>query len=116
MEQQDASDWGSHFSSLKDPRVERTKRHKLLDIIIIAISGTICGSDGWVEIEHFGKEKEAWLRTILGLSNLSPTSGILDPAQRMKRSISCRHSRQLSFFWERDWDWSSSLVLISSIL
>jgi hypothetical protein len=69
MEQQDVLDLGSHFSSLKDPRVERTKRNKLLDIIIIAICGTICGADGWVEIEKFGKEKEAWIRTILELPN-----------------------------------------------
>ena len=59
MEQQNVLDLGSHFASLKDPRVERTKRHKLLDIIIIAICGTICGADGWVEIEEFGKQKVA---------------------------------------------------------
>jgi len=88
MEQQDVLDLGSHFSSLKDPRVERTKRHKLLDIIIIAICGTICGADGWVEIEQFGKEKEAWLRTILELPNGIPSHDTfgrvfahLDPAE-----------------------------------
>jgi len=63
----------SHFASLKDPRIERTKRHKLLDIIIIAICGTICGADGWVEIEQFGKEKEEWLKTILELPNGIPS-------------------------------------------
>jgi predicted transposase YbfD/YdcC len=73
MEQQNVLDLGSHFASLKDPRVERTKRHKLLDIIIIALCGTICGADGWVEIEQFGKEKEAWLRTILELPNGIPS-------------------------------------------
>src|SRR5256884_9888399 len=73
MEQQDVLDLGSHFGSLKDPRVERTKRHKLLDIIIIAICGTICGADGWVEIEEFGKQKEAWLKTILELPNGIPS-------------------------------------------
>lgn len=56
-----------------DPRVERTKRHKLLDIIIIAICGTICGADGWVAIEQFGKAKEAWLKTILELPNGIPS-------------------------------------------
>ena len=73
MEQQNVLDLGSHFASLKDPRVERTKRHKLLDIIIIAICGTICGADGWVEIEEFGKQKEAWLKTILELPNGIPS-------------------------------------------
>lgn len=73
MEQQNVLDLGSHFASLKDPRVERTKRHKLLDIIIIAICGTICGADGWVEIEEFGKQKEVWLKTILELPNGIPS-------------------------------------------
>ena len=73
MEQQSILDLGSHFSSLNDPRVERTKKHKLIDIVIIAICGTICGADGWVEIEQFGKAKEAWLKTFLELPNGIPS-------------------------------------------
>ncbi len=73
MEQRSISDLKNHFSSLNDPRIERTKKHKLLDIIIIAICGTICGADGWVEIEQFGKAKEAWLKTILELPNGIPS-------------------------------------------
>ena len=34
-----------HFDDLDDPRVERTRRHKLVDIIAIAICATICGAD-----------------------------------------------------------------------
>ena len=37
----------AHFATLSDPRVNRTKKHKLLDIIIIAICAVICGADGW---------------------------------------------------------------------
>jgi hypothetical protein len=39
----------------------------MLDIIIIAICGVICGAEGWVEIEAFGKAKEAWLKELLEL-------------------------------------------------
>lgn len=39
-----------HFSDLTDPRIDRTKRHKLLDIIVIAICGIICGADDWVSL------------------------------------------------------------------
>src|SRR5947207_13244544 len=73
MEQQNVLDLASHFSSLRDRRVERTKEHKLLDIIIIAICGAICGADGGVAIEQFGKAKEAWLKTILELPNGIPS-------------------------------------------
>ena len=34
-----------HFADLDDPRVERTRRHKLVDIIAIAICAIICGAD-----------------------------------------------------------------------
>ena len=73
MEQQPSLDLETYFAAVDDPRVERTKRHKLLDIIIIAICGMICGAEGWVEIEEFGKEKEAWLKTILELPNGIPS-------------------------------------------
>ena len=53
------------FASLEDPRIERSKRHKLLDIIAIAICATICGADSWVHIEMFGRSKEEWFRTFL---------------------------------------------------
>ncbi len=46
-----------HFSSLSDPRVDRTKRHHLLDLLTIAICNIICGANGWVEIEEFGNAK-----------------------------------------------------------
>ena len=47
----------AHFATLSDPRVNRTKKHKLLDIIIIAICAVICGADGWVAVEAFGHAK-----------------------------------------------------------
>ena len=37
-----------HFSNIKDPRLHNHNfRHKLCDIFIIALMGTICGADGW---------------------------------------------------------------------
>jgi predicted transposase YbfD/YdcC len=45
----------------------------LLDIIIIAICGVICGAEGWVEIEEFGKAKEMWLKELLELPNGIPS-------------------------------------------
>ncbi|HEY6410298.1 MAG TPA: ISAs1 family transposase [Ktedonobacteraceae bacterium] len=61
------------FAQVEDPRVERTKRHRLRDIIILAICGVICGAEGWVEIEEFGKAKEAWFTDLLGLPNGIPS-------------------------------------------
>lgn len=46
-----------HFGVMEDPRIERHKQHKLLDIIVIAICAVICGADGWVAVEAFGRAK-----------------------------------------------------------
>jgi len=51
------------FSDLTDPRVDRTKRHKLLDIIGLTITAVLCGADNWVEVQEFGEIREDWLRT-----------------------------------------------------
>jgi predicted transposase YbfD/YdcC len=78
----------AHLSEIDDPRIDRTKQHKLLDILVIAICAVICGADDWVEIEMFGLAKEAWLRTILELPNGIPSHdtfgrvfGRIDPEQ-----------------------------------
>jgi predicted transposase YbfD/YdcC len=73
MEHQRPLDLASYFAEIEDPRIERTKQHKLLDIIIIAICGMVCGAEGWVGIEEFGTEKEEWLKTILELPNGIPS-------------------------------------------
>jgi predicted transposase YbfD/YdcC len=54
----------THFSELQDPRGPNIE-DLFFDIIVIAILGTICGADGWVEIEQFGRQKEQWLRQYL---------------------------------------------------
>lgn len=73
MEQRDVRDLETIFAQVEDPRVERTKRHRLRDIIILAICGVICGAEGWVEIEEFGKAKEAWFTELLKLPNGIPS-------------------------------------------
>jgi predicted transposase YbfD/YdcC len=62
-----------HFAVIRDPRVERTKKHKLQDIVVIAVCATICGAEHWTHIETFGKVHEAWFRTFLGLPHGIPS-------------------------------------------
>ncbi len=62
-----------HFGSLVDPRIDRTKRHNLMDIITIALCGVIAGADSWVDVEAFGKRKVEWLRKMLDLPNGIPS-------------------------------------------
>jgi len=62
-----------YFSELKDPRVNRTKRHFLQDILTIAICAVICGADGWVQVAEFGRCKCKWFKTFLQLPNGIPS-------------------------------------------
>lgn len=62
-----------HFAQMSDPRVERTKQHKLIDIMTIAICAVICGADTWVDIETYGKSKSSFLKQFLELPNGIPS-------------------------------------------
>ena len=62
-----------YFGTLEDPRIDRCKRHQLLDIIAIAICAVICGADSWVYIELFGKSKLEWFQTFLELPHGIPS-------------------------------------------
>lgn len=63
----------AHFGGLDDPRIERSKRHQLLDIITIAICAVICGADSWVDVTAWGQTKQKWLRKYLRLPNGIPS-------------------------------------------
>ena len=61
------------FDELNDPRLDRTRLHSLRDIVILSILAVICGADGFVQIEDFGKAKDDWLRKVLDLPNGIPS-------------------------------------------
>ncbi|ARV58016.1 ISAs1 family transposase [Nostocales cyanobacterium HT-58-2] len=62
-----------NFSDIKDPRVERTKKHQLTDILVIAILAIIAGAQGWEDIENYGISKQQWLEEFLALPNGIPS-------------------------------------------
>lgn len=77
----------AHFADLPDPRIERARRHDLLDIVTIAVRAVIGGADAWVDVERFGRAKQAWFETFLALPNGVPSHdtfgrvfAALDPA------------------------------------
>lgn len=65
------------FDGLPDPRLDRTKRHNLSDILVLTLCGTICGVDNWVEMQRFGEAKLKWFRTFLDLPNGIPSHDTL---------------------------------------
>lgn len=62
-----------HFSELQDPRIDRKKRHKLMDILVLTVCAVISGADGWESIVQFGHDKLDWLRRLVPLANGIPS-------------------------------------------
>ncbi|NEV64061.1 ISAs1 family transposase [Thiorhodococcus minor] len=62
----------THFAPLEDPRCALKRRHKLLDMIVITIAGTLCGADGRVQIAELGRARRAWLSQVLELPDGIP--------------------------------------------
>jgi predicted transposase YbfD/YdcC len=100
------------LAELKDPRMDRTKRHGLTDILVIAICATICGADDWTKMELFGQCKEKWFRTFLELPNGIPSHdtfrgvfSLLDP-EAFEQCF-------MEWFPERDkWEGLRSLIRV----
>src|SRR6516225_6218239 len=65
--------FADYFADLPDPRMDRTKKHLLGDILVIAVCAVIAGADSFPEVETFGKAKEPWLRRFLALPNGIPS-------------------------------------------
>jgi predicted transposase YbfD/YdcC len=85
-----------HFGKITDPRVDRTKDHKLIDIIVIAICAVICGAEDWVDVELFGKSKLHWLKTFLELPNGIPSH---DTFGRVFSMIDAEEFQQAFYEW-----------------
>jgi len=67
-----------YFADLTDPRIDRTKKHLLLDILALTLCATIAGADTWEEVERFGKAKHDWLKRFLQLPNGIPSHDTLN--------------------------------------
>ena len=73
-----------HFQTLEDPRIERTKKHNLLDILVIALCTLLTGGEGFQDMALFGQSKQAWLQTFLALRPRSwdRPFGIREPSDK----------------------------------
>lgn len=79
------------FKEIEDPRINRTKKHLLIDIIALTLFAIMSGAQTFDEIEDFGIDHEEWLKKYLQLPNGIPshdtinrTLALLDPEMLQK--------------------------------
>lgn len=91
----------THFPQLTDPRVGRARRHKLLDILMIAVYTMLCGAEGFTVMAEFGRCKVDWFKTWLALSpgiplhdTFNQAFGLIDPTAFMNCSRAWTQSRR----------------------
>lgn len=58
---------------LPDPRAANV-RHRLIDMLVIALCAMICDADSWDDVEDFAKAKASWLGTFLDLKHGVPSA------------------------------------------
>lgn len=90
------ADMLSHFITLKDPRVERTKKYPLIELIFLIICATISGCDGWKSIRDFGLLKLTWLRQFLPYENGIPVD---DTLARVMRKLNTKQFANCFTSW-----------------
>ena len=62
-----------YFAAVADPRIERSQLHPLASVLVLSLCAVVCGADSFVAIQHFGRAREAWLKTFLDLPNGIPS-------------------------------------------
>lgn len=66
-------EWEKYFSGVPDFRIERSKLHKLSDILMLSLCAVLCGAEDFEDIANYGRQKEAFLRRFLALPNGIPS-------------------------------------------
>lgn len=84
------------FSALDDPRSQRNRLYTMAEILLGALCATICGAEGWQDVEDFCKAKLEYLRQILPYKNGSPSD---DTFRRFFRALDPHKFQELFRHW-----------------
>jgi len=95
------------FEDLEDPRIDRKKMYPMDEILLLTLTAVICGSEGWIDIEAFGREKGEYLQQFLPYTNGTPSD---DTLRRFFRRIDPKA------FQERFARWTESLSALNKKL
>jgi len=100
----------AHFKDLPDPRVDRTKDHDLIDILVIAICTLLCAGESFNDMEDFGKAKEDWFQTFLTLRNGIPSH---DTFNRLFAALDPRAFLDCFVRWTQSLRWAVAQEIVA---
>lgn len=86
----------AQLSIIRDPRIDRNKKHDLSEMLFIAVCAAISGAEGWADIVEFAEAKEDWLRRFVRLDNGIPVD---DTFARVLSRIAPRALQQCLVSW-----------------
>jgi predicted transposase YbfD/YdcC len=98
-----SSDFIDHFRCVNDPRIERHRAHRLIDILFISVAATLAGADGPSDIESFATEKLDWCRKFVPLANGVPSHDTIGRVLGMIKPLE---------FQKAFLDWVASFVTV----
>jgi len=84
---------------MTDPRVKRTRVHKLVDILVVGLCSMLTGGDGFNDMALFGRLRLAWLKTFLELPRGIPSH---DTFNRVFSALDPRHFMDCFVRWVRE--------------
>jgi predicted transposase YbfD/YdcC len=66
-----------HFQDLPDPRIERSRKHPLINIVFMAVCGVLSGANSFAAIHEFAIDRRNWFARYLDLTNGIPSEDTL---------------------------------------
>ncbi len=91
------------FATVEDPRINRSKRHQLMDILFINVAATPTGADGPRDIADFTREKPDWCRRFVPLEHGVPSH---DTIGRALSLIKYRSRNNCPMSPRPSWEWA----------
>ena len=86
------------FQSLPDPRRSNATRHPFLEIILMALCGTLASADNFEEIARWASSNQTWLERFLTLPHGIPSS---DTFRRIFAALSPEAFGECFLVWTR---------------